>query len=79
MMVQLVASGRGVCALPNWVLAEYVDKQLISVRLAGEKGIWPTLYAAVREEQLATSYVQDFVTLAKAHCLKNLQGVKQIN
>ena len=78
MMVQLVASGRGVCALPNWVLAEYADKQLISVRSAGEKGIWPTLYAAVREEQINTGYVQDFLKLAKAHCLKNLQGVKQV-
>ncbi|MGM8226437.1 LysR family transcriptional regulator [Cellvibrio sp. ARAG 10.3] len=78
MMVQLVASGRGVCALPNWVLAEYVDKALISVRSAGEHGVWPTLYAAVREEQLAAPFVQDFLKLAKAHCLKNLSGVKQV-
>jgi len=79
MMVQLVASGRGVCALPNWVLAEYVNQSLISVRSAGKGGIWPTLYAAVREEQLATPFVQDFLALAKTHCLKNLQGVKQVN
>jgi len=77
-MLQLVASGRGVCALPNWVLAEYADQQLISVRSAGEHGIWSTLYAAIREEQLSTSYVQDFLSLAKAHCLKNLRGVKHI-
>lgn len=78
MMVQLVVSGRGVCALPNWVLAEYVDQALISVRSAGENGIWPTLYAAVREEQSTTPFVQDFLKLAKAHCLKNLAGVKQV-
>jgi len=76
MMVQLVVSGRGVCALPNWVLAEYVDQALISTRSAGEPGIWPTLYAAVREEQLNTPFVQDFLKLAKAHCLKNLAGVR---
>lgn len=79
MMVQLVASGRGVCALPNWVLAEYVDKDLISVRSAGPNGVWPTLYAAVREEQVETPFVQDFLKLAKAHCLKNLAGVRQVN
>jgi LysR family transcriptional regulator for metE and metH len=78
MMVQLVASGRGVCALPNWVLAEYVDKALINVRPAGEQGIWPTLYAAVREEQLTVPFVQDFLQLARAHCLKNLAGVKSV-
>ncbi len=79
MMVQLVASGRGVCALPNWVLAEYVSQGLISVRSAGAKGIWPTLYAAIRDEQVQAPFVQDFLQLAKAHCLKNLQGVIQVN
>ncbi|QEY15835.1 LysR family transcriptional regulator [Cellvibrio sp. KY-GH-1] len=79
MMVQLVASGRGVCALPNWVLAEYVLQGLISVRSAGLKGIWPTLYAAVREEQVQAPFVQDFLQLAQAHCLKNLQGVIQVS
>lgn len=78
MIVQLVATGRGLCALPNWVLAEYVDKELISVRAAGEQGIWPTLYAAVRDEQVSSAYVQDFVQLARAHCLNNLQGVRQV-
>lgn len=79
MIVQLVATGRGLCALPNWVLAEYVDKELISVRSAGEQGIWPTLYAAVRDEQVSSVYVQDFVQLARAHCLNNLQGVRQVS
>lgn len=79
MMVQLVASGRGVCALPNWVLAEYVLQGLISVRSAGLNGIWPTLYAAVREEQVQAPFVQDFLQLAQAHCLKNLQGVIQVS
>lgn len=78
MMVQLVASGRGLCALPNWVLAEYVTQGIIQVRSAGEGGVWPTLYAAVRDEQLTRPFVQDFLQLAKAHCLKNLQGVVQV-
>jgi LysR family transcriptional regulator for metE and metH len=78
MMVQLVASGRGVCALPNWVAAEYVAQGLISVRSAGKTGIWPTLYAAVRDEYLALPYVQEFLALAKGHCLKNLSGVQAI-
>jgi LysR family transcriptional regulator, regulator for metE and metH len=79
MMVQLVASGRGICALPNWVLAEYVAQGLISVRSAGKGGIWPTLYAALREEQLASPFVQDFLRLAQTHCLNNLRGVIQVS
>jgi LysR family transcriptional regulator, regulator for metE and metH len=78
MIVQLVATGRGLCALPNWVLAEYADKEIISVRAAGEQGIWPTLYAAVREEQEGSAYLQDFVQLARTHCLNNLRGVRAV-
>jgi LysR family transcriptional regulator for metE and metH len=78
MMVQLVASGLGVCALPNWVLADYLEQSLISVRSAGEHGIWPTLYAAVRTEQLAQVYLQDFMALATAHCLRHLKGVMAV-
>lgn len=79
MMVQLVASGRGVCALPNWVLAEYVEQGLIGVRSATETGVWSTLYAAVREEQLANHYLQDFLVLARTHCLNNLKGVRRVH
>lgn len=76
MMVQLVASGRGLCALPNWVLAEYVEKALIEVRSAGVQGVWPTLYIAVRDADREKPFVQDFLRLAKDHCMKNLSGVK---
>lgn len=78
MMVQLVASGRGLTALPNWVLAEYVDQNLIAVRSAGEDGVWPVLYAAVLETQLDAPYMQDFLKLARDHCLSHLKGVKQV-
>ena len=76
MAVQLVASGRGVCALPNWVLAEYQSKALIAVKSAGEAGVWPTLYAAIREEFTATPYMLDFLNQAKEHCFAHLPGVR---
>ncbi len=76
MMVQLVASGRGICALPNWVLAEYVEQGLISVRPAGESGVFAVLYAAVRSLDLQQHFVQDFIQVARVQCLKRLKGVK---
>lgn len=77
MMVQLAASGRGVCALPNWVLAEYADASLLTVRSAGEAGVWPTLYAALRTDYRELAFVADFVSLARQHCLQHLKGVKR--
>ncbi|MCE2425357.1 MAG: LysR family transcriptional regulator [Pseudomonadales bacterium] len=75
MMVQLVASGRGVCCLPNWALHEYIEREYVVARSLGEEGVWPNLYAAVRAEQRDAPYVAAFVALAKETCFKNLVGI----
>ncbi|MCY3811072.1 MAG: LysR family transcriptional regulator [Gammaproteobacteria bacterium] len=74
-MVQLVASGRGVCCLPNWALYEYTTRGAVASCSLGEEGIWPNLYAAVRTEQRDTPYIAAFVTLAKQMCFKTLVGI----
>ena len=75
MMVQLVASGRGVCCLPNWALHEYIERGYVVARSLGEEGIWPNLYAAMRTEQRDAPYIAAFVALAKDTCYKNLVGI----
>lgn len=75
MMVQLVASQRGVACLPNWALQPYVDNDLICTKSLGEKGVWPTLYAAVRADSMNRPYVQDFLQLALTTCFDTLTGI----
>ncbi|MBE0484211.1 MAG: LysR family transcriptional regulator [Bacterioplanes sp.] len=75
MMIQLVASGRGVACLPNWALQPYLDAKLISTRPLGENGVWPTLFAAVRKEQQETPYIKDFLQQALDTCFNNLAGI----
>ncbi|MBY6190524.1 LysR family transcriptional regulator [Microbulbifer agarilyticus] len=75
MMVQLVVSGRGVCALPNWALYEYLQKGLVNQLRLGKSGVWSTLYAAVREEMLEQAFLRDFFTTARDTCFANLNGV----
>jgi LysR family transcriptional regulator for metE and metH len=76
MMLQLVASGRGVAGLPNWALFEYLQKDYVVARRLGKEGIWNTLYAAVREEQQGMAYLQDFIKTAISCCFKDLKGIK---
>jgi len=76
MMMQLVASGRGVAALPNWALHEYVQREYIAVRSLGEKGVWCTLYAAIREDQKNADFMVDFLSTAKEVSFRNLSGIK---
>lgn len=75
MMIQLVASGRGVTCLPNWALHEYLQRDYVVVKSLGEEGIWPTLYAAVRADQRAAPFIEGFVDVAKRTCFSNLVGI----
>ncbi|MEN9807053.1 MAG: HTH-type transcriptional regulator MetR [Pseudomonadota bacterium] len=75
MMIQLVASGRGVVCLPNWALHEYLERDYVVARSLGEEGIWPTLYAAVRADQQDAPFVRGFIEIGKATCFANLHGI----
>lgn len=77
MIIQLVASGRGITCLPNWALTEYLQNQTIVARPLGEKGLWATLYAAIRDDQRCSPFMDDFITTAIETCFSNLVGIKQ--
>ena len=76
MIVQLVASGRGVAALPNWALTEYLDQGLLQACRLGPDGIWRTLYAGVRVEDQETPYIQNFLDIAREVTFKTLAGIR---
>ncbi|BAP13764.1 XRE family transcriptional regulator [Alcanivorax sp. 97CO-5] len=78
MTAQLVAAGRGVAALPNWALTEYTEHDLLKTVRLGEKGVWRTLYAAVRVEDEQTPYVQEFLGTARDLCFKTLSGIRAV-
>jgi LysR family transcriptional regulator for metE and metH len=76
MIIQLVASGRGVACLPNWALTEYLAQGTVVAKKLGENGLWCTLYAAVREDQLEMAFVKDFLATAVDTCFSSLRGIK---
>lgn len=75
-IVQLIASGRGVAALPNWALAEYAQQGWLRICHLGPQGVWRTLYAAVRSEDTQAPYIQEFLRIAREVCFKTLTGIK---
>lgn len=78
MIIQLVASGRGVTCLPNWALTEYLEQQTIIAKKLGESGLWCTLYAAIREDQSGMAFMRDFLTTASETCFSTLNGIKVV-
>src|SRR5690606_33957072 len=77
-IAQLVASQRGVAALPNWALTEYLDQGWLRICRLGEQGVWCTLYAAVRTEDVQADYLQAFMKQARDTCFKTLTGIKAV-
>jgi len=62
----LVASGRGVAVLPDWVMQrEAKNPDLATLRL-GPRGVTRRLYAAVREEDRDQPFMQDMLRLARS-------------
>ena len=65
-MLQMVASGRGVAALPRWLALEYAEKMAVVPVKLGSKGIAKQIYLGAREAELHTDYLQAFIALARA-------------
>lgn len=63
LMIQWVASRRGVCALPSWALVEHTAQGQVVARPLGETGLWRTLYAAIPTD--ASAYIKAFVEMAR--------------
>lgn len=64
-MLQMVASGRGVAALPRWLVQEYSGKMdVVPVRL-GPNGIAKQIFLGAREADISIDYLNAFIDLAR--------------
>lgn len=69
MIIQWVASRRGISVLPDWVLEEYLQRDYISARplsIPGHDGMKGTLYAALRQREAGQEYLRGFIDLARS-------------
>lgn len=64
-MLQMVASGRGVAALPRWLVKEYAAKmEVVPIRL-GRQGIAKQIFLGARKADISVDYVKAFVEQAR--------------
>ena len=74
-ILQLVASRRGIAALPNWGVRNYVDLDYVVAKRIGAKGLWSELYAIVPRSLAGKPYITEFVSLIRAKCASGLDGI----
>ncbi len=75
-ILQLVASRRGVAALPNWAIKNYIDYDYVIARPVGEHGLWSDLFVSVPAALERKAYVRDFVAVIRERCGATLDGIK---
>jgi LysR family transcriptional regulator, regulator for metE and metH len=64
-MMQMVASGRGVAAMPRWLVQEYAARMnVVAVRL-GQEGLSKQIHVGIREADASIDYVMAFIELSR--------------
>jgi LysR family transcriptional regulator for metE and metH len=64
-MLQMVASDRGVAALPRWLADEYADRMPVTAIKLGKEGIAKQIFLGTREADASIDYLSAFVELAR--------------
>lgn len=75
-ILQLVASRRGIAALPNWGVKNYVDLDYVVAKRIGAQGLWSDLYAVVPRALAGKPHVAEFVSIIRSECASTLEGIE---
>ena len=75
-ILQLVASRRGVAALPNWGVKNYVELDYVIAKRIGARGLWSDLYAIVPRALAAKPHIAEFVSIVRTECASALEGIE---
>lgn len=72
-MLQMVASGRGVAALPRWLVEEQATKFAVAAVKLGSQGVDKQIFVGFRNVDADVGYLRAFIALA---CIQRPGGVE---
>ncbi|MDC8832437.1 LysR family transcriptional regulator [Alteromonas gilva] len=64
-MLQMVTAGRGVAALPGWLIEQHAQQMPLTSLRFGEQGIMKQIHVGIRNGDTKIEYISDFIRLAK--------------
>ena len=74
-ILQLVASRRGIAALPSWAVQTYLEAGYVLGKRIGKNGLRAELYAATGQQFGELSYIMDFIETVRAVSFKRLKNL----
>jgi LysR family transcriptional regulator for metE and metH len=77
-ILQLVASQRGIAAMPAWAVQPYLDKGYVESRRVTRRGLTAQLHAATTRTLTNAAYMQEFITTMKKVSSTTLQGIEEL-
>ena len=75
-MLQLVASGRGLAALPIWAVEGYLARGYVARQRIGADGLTGRLYATSTAALAGKPFLADFISIMRETSLRSLTGVR---
>lgn len=69
-ILQLVASRRGIAALPSWGVQSYVEHDYVRAVPIGPKGLWSELHAVLPTHLAERAYMQDMAAIMREQCAR---------
>lgn len=75
-IMQLVASRRGLAALPSWGIGSYLEHEYVIAKPIGTKGLWSELHATGKPDLLSRPYAVDLVNIIRETCAAHLAGIR---
>lgn len=78
-ILQLVASRRGIAALPRWAVQNYLHSGYVAARPITSGGLRCDLYAVTRPSNAELAYMRDFIQTMKDVSFKSLEGIYAID
>jgi LysR family transcriptional regulator for metE and metH len=75
-ILQLVASRRGIAALPLWAVQSYLRRGYVTARPIGKHGLTGRLFATTLPSIHEKAYVEDFVRIVRDTCLRDLPEIE---
>ncbi|WP_124704738.1 LysR family transcriptional regulator [Sulfuriferula multivorans] len=77
-IVQLVASRKGLAALPAWAVQPFLERGYVVARPIGKKGLWSGLYTAARDSDAERTFHRDFVDTLREQAFMTLPGIEPL-
>lgn len=74
-IIQLVASKRGIAALPYWAVKPYLERGYVVAKKITNEGLYSNLYAAFREIDQDIAFLDDFYETVKSQSFSTLPGL----